>query len=221
MPQLSPARRRVMTLLVAAPFVVAACGGAASDYAAETTGGPTADTAAAAVTTDAAGATEVTSASDASSGGDTTAAAGPAWLDIELTDAATGETFTVASLKGEPVALEPMAIWCTNCKAQQDNVRQVYADVQAAGIRYISLGIDPNEAPAALARYAERREYPWTFAQSSNQFSRALSDDFGPQILSPPSTPLILINADGEVVRQEFGFHGPDQLLALLDEVAA
>ena len=45
----------------------------------------------------------------------------PTWLDIELTDARSGESFTLASL-GEVVAIEPMAIWCTNCRAQMHNV---------------------------------------------------------------------------------------------------
>lgn len=113
-----------------------------------------------------------------------------------------------------------MAIWCSNCKAQQDNVKEAYADVQAAGVHYISLGVDPNEAPDSLAKYAQRRDYPWTFSQSSNAFARALSERFGPQILSPPSTPLIVLDASGEVVVQTFGSHGPDELVDLLAEAA-
>ncbi len=214
--QLSQPRRRTMSLLLAVPFVVAACSNAASNDPVDATVGSTPVPAA-----EASAATEAPAAASESPSDDTTAAADPAWLGIELTDAASGETFTLASLKGETVALEPMAIWCTNCKAQQDNVKKVFGDVQAAGVRYISLGIDPNENPASLAKYAQRREYPWTFAQATNEFSRALSDDFGPQILSPPSTPLIVIDAEGEVALQEFGFHGPDELLALLDEASA
>jgi hypothetical protein len=72
-----------------------------------------------------------------------------------------------------------------------------------------------------LATYAERRGYDWTFSQSPKEFSRALSDIFGPQILSAPSTPLIVLDANGEVVLQDFGFHGPDKLLEVLGEAAA
>jgi cytochrome oxidase Cu insertion factor (SCO1/SenC/PrrC family) len=204
--------RRAIPLLIAAPFIVIACSdGAADDQA---TSAPPAASAAAAADP------SPDTALEAGSLADDTAAADATWLDIELTDAASGETFTLASLKGQVVALEPMAIWCTNCKAQQDNVKEVYAAVQDAGVRYISLGIDPNEDPDSLARYAERREYPWTFSQSSNEFARALSDEFGPQILSPPSTPLIVLDAESNVAVQEFGFHGPEKLLELLSGAA-
>ena len=57
--------------------------------------------------------------------------------------------------------------------------------------------------------------------QSPVEFSRALSDLFGPQILSAPSTPLIVLDETGEAVIQEFGFHGPDKLLSILDEAAS
>lgn len=199
--------RRAMSLLIAAPFIVAACTGAAADA-------PSDEAVAAAASI----APLVESESPPA---ETPQTAESTWLDIELTDAATGEPFTLASLKGQVVALEPMAIWCTSCKVQQDIVKKTYSGVQDAGVRYISLGIDPNENPESLAKYAERREYPWTFAQASTEFSRALNDIFGPQILSPPATPLIVIDANGEIASQEFGFHGPDALLDVLAKAAA
>ncbi len=57
--------------------------------------------------------------------------------------------------------------------------------------------------------------------QSPVELSRELSDLFGPQILSAPSTPLIVLDADGEVFTQEWGFHGPEQLLGILNEASA
>lgn len=143
------------------------------------------------------------------------------WLAIGLTDVATGETFTLADLAGQVVAIEPMAIWCPNCKAQQDDVKRVYDEIADDGIRYISLGVDPNERAGQLARYAERHGYPWTFARSPVEMSRALSELFGPQILAVPSTPLIVLDENGEIVYQDFGSHGPDALPELFAEVAA
>jgi cytochrome oxidase Cu insertion factor (SCO1/SenC/PrrC family) len=199
-------RRRALSLLFAVPLVIAGCGGTATDDA--TDGGDVVGT-------------DVASKAAAAPSGDAAASDDAAWLDIPLTDAATGETFTLASLKGEVVALEPMAIWCSNCKAQQDNVKEAFADVQAAGVRYISIGVDPNEDRVSLARYADRRAYPWTFVQASTEFARALNVAFGPQILSPPSTPLIVLDPDGEVAAQTFGSHGPQQLLEILGEATA
>ena len=138
-----------------------------------------------------------------------------AWLDIELTDAETGETFTLASLAGEVVAIEPMAIWCSNCKAQQDNVKQAYADIEAAGVRYISLGIDPGEDPEALARYAEQARLRVDVRAVAH---RVLAR---PQRPLRRTDPVRALDAAHRARRRTarssprtFGFHGPEQLLA-------
>jgi cytochrome oxidase Cu insertion factor (SCO1/SenC/PrrC family) len=206
--------RRLLGVLFAAPFIVAAC----TTTASETTDPEPVESVAAA--------DEAVAAPEPAPEAPQDEAAEPAtetaaWLDIELTDAASGETFTLASLAGEVVAIEPMAIWCSNCKAQQNNVKEAYADISDAGVTYISLGIDPGENPDALATYAERNGFGWTFVKSPTELSRELADLFGPQILSAPSTPLIVLDADGEVFAQEWGFHGPDKLLEILGEAAA
>ena len=199
--------RRAMTFLIAAPFVVVACTGAVADDADAAVAPASPSRSADVVEPEAAAETE---------------RAGVAtWLDIELTDASTGETFTLASLGGQVVALEPMAIWCTSCKVQQDNVAKAYEQIEAAGVRYVSLGIDPNEQAGALADYADRRGYEWSFVQAPREFARALNDLFGPQILSAPSTPLIVLDENGEVFAQEWGFHAPDKLLSILEGAAA
>ena len=202
---LSPSRR-VMALAMAAPFVVVACSTTASEV---TTEGP--DTAAAETVAPATLEAPPTTTAEPES-------AEPTWLDIELTDAESGQTYTLASLAGGVVAIEPMAIWCGNCKRQQDNVKSAYSEIESSDVTYISLGIDPGENPQQLAKYADKRGYEWTFSQSPLELSRALSDIFGPQILSAPSTPLIVLDPDGEIVVQEFGFHGPEKLLDILEE---
>ncbi len=205
--------RRLLGVLVAAPFIIAACTTAAG----ETTEPAPEETVAAteAATTEATA--EATPVADAEADAGVERAA---YLDVELTDAASGETFTLASLAGEVVAIEPMAIWCSNCKAQQNNVKDAYSDIADAGVTYISLGIDPGENEGSLAKYAERNGFEWTFVKSPTEFSRELSDLFGPQILSAPSTPLIVLDANGDVFAQEWGFHDPDSLLGILGEAA-
>jgi len=182
-----------LALAIGGMFLIAACSSGAD---------PTAAPAAAPAATPAEGATAEP----------TVETAAASWLDIELTDVASGEPFTLASLKGNVVAIEPFAVWCTNCHVQQDNVRAAYADLEAAGVQFISVGVEPNESPDRINDYRERREYEWTFAQSPIELSRAMADLFGPQILAVPSTPLIILDEEGEVVFQDFGFQGPDSL---------
>ena len=210
--------RRLLGVLVAAPFIVAACTTTASESVEPE---PTeAATVVEEVSTEAT--TEPTSEAPMEESEEVEEAATEtaAFLDIELTDAASGETFTLASLAGDVVAIEPMAIWCSNCKAQQNNVKDAYADIADAGVTYISLGIDPGENADSLAKYAERNGFEWTFVKSPTELSREFSDLFGAQILSAPSTPLIVLDANGEVFTQEWGFHDPDSLLEILGEAA-
>ena len=201
--------RRLLAVVAAAPFIIAACSTADSEE-------PTDDT----VESEAATVTAAPADSTVETAEDGQAEEAT-WLDIELADAGSGETYTLASLTGNVVAIEPMAIWCTNCKRQQDNVKSAYPEIEGSGVTYISLGIDPGENPDSLATYAQRNGFDWTFSQSSIEFSRALSDLFGPQILSAPSTPLIVLDPSGEVVFQDFGFHDSEKLLGILDEAAA
>ena len=211
--------RRLLGVLAAAPFIVAAC----TTTATESTEPEPTEPAVAVEEVSAEATTEPTSEEpmEESEEVEEAATGSAAFLDIELTDAASGETFTLASLAGDVVAIEPMAIWCSNCKAQQNNVKNAYPELADAGVTYISLGIDPSENPDALARYAERNGFEWTFVQSPVELSRELSDLFGAQILSAPSTPLIVLDANGQVFTQEWGFHGPDRLVEILDEAAA
>ena len=127
----------------------------------------------------------------------------------------------MADLAGNVVAIEPMAIWCTQCKVQNDNIKQAYADLEAAGVQVISLGVEPNEQPEALAEYADRRGYEWTFALSPTELSRALADQFTAQVLAVPATPLIVLSPDGEVTFQDFGFHGPESLIEIVTAAGA
>ncbi len=143
------------------------------------------------------------------------------WRDIPLTNVSTGETFTLASLEGSVVALEPFAVWCTNCHVQQDNIQAAYDDLRAAGVEFVSIGVEPNESIGRLERYRDRSQYPWTFAQSPVELSRALADIFGPQILAVASTPLIILDEQGEIVFHDFGFHGPDALRRIFADYTA
>ena len=165
-----------LTLAIGGMFLVVACSTAAD-------------------TSEAPGAAAPDTASTAAA--EPTAETAVGWLDIELTDVDTGEEFTLASLKGNVVAIEPFAVWCTNCHVQQDNVRAVHDELEAAGVKFVSLGVEPNESPDRISDYRQRRDYEWTFAQSPIELSRAMADIFGPQILAVPSTPLSTANTIG------------------------
>lgn len=138
-------------------------------------------------------------------------------LALALTDVRSGEAFTLGELASEsgPVLLEPMAVWCSNCRAQQHEVVRAH---EAGTFTSVSLDVDLSESPDDLAAYADREGFDWHFAMADEGLYRMLQDRFGVAVTNPPSTPLIVIESDGTVRSLEFGVgtRGAEELLAEL-----
>lgn len=138
-------------------------------------------------------------------------------LVVRLTDVRSGESFTLGELArtSGPVLLEPMAVWCSNCRAQQHQVVQAH---QAGSFASVSIDVDLSESPDDLAAYADREGFDWYFAMADVDLYRTLQDRFGTAATNPPSTPLIVIDADGTVRPLEFGrgTRSAEELLAEL-----
>lgn len=140
-------------------------------------------------------------------------------LATELTDVRSGETFSLAELAAEdgPVLLEPMAIWCSSCRAQQHEVKRAH---EAGAFTSVSLDVELSEIPEDLARYANDQDWGWHFAVADAALYRLLQERFGRLATHPPSTPLIVIERDGTVRPLEFGV-GVRSAEELLDELGA
>lgn len=196
---------RSLLMLPAVALVLAACGAAAP---ATPTVTPTATPATPIASPPTATASSV--ASPATAGSPPTAVASPVaalepWRTATLTDVRSGESFTLADLAGKVVVVEPMAIWCANCLNQQREVATALASLQADDVVYISLDIDPSEKPADLAAYADKHGFDWRFVVAGRELSRQLAQALGDQVLSPPSTPKVIITPDGRVIGPAFG----------------
>lgn len=137
----------------------------------------------------------------------------PDWQNLELTNAATGETFTLASFEDKTVFVEPMATWCTNCRKQLGNVNDA---MQEAGedVVFIALSVEGNLADDKLAEYAERQGFNMIFAVTTPELLTALVDEFGRTITSPPSTPHFIIRPDGTTTELTTGIEAPEVILA-------
>ena len=195
-------KSRTLALLPVVALVAAACGAAAPAAP------PPAPTTPVAVGTPAAIATPVAAAT---AGPVTSAAAGTPmaalapWQTATLIDVRSGESFTIADLAGSVVVMEPMATWCTNCLRQQRAVAKALAALEGEDVVYISLDVDPSERPADLAAYADEHGFDWRFVVADRDLARLLAGDLGDQVLSPPSTPKIIVTPDGQVIGPDFG----------------
>ena len=90
----------------------------------------------------------------------------PAWMDVELTDVATGQTFKINDFKGKPVLLESFAVWCPTCLRQQREIKKV-KEIAGDAIVHISLDTDPNEDADKVREHMERNGLDWYFVVDS------------------------------------------------------
>lgn len=204
--------RRSAALLLAALFVAAAC----TPAGAQPTGTPApAATQPSGATSDPS--TPAPGATDAPSSPGTANRMTQAWAVASLTDVTTGETISIADLaaSGQVVFVEPMAIWCTNCRRQQADALTALGQLDRSKVTWLSLDIELSETPEALADYSRRQGFDFRFAVASKEIATALAAEFGDLVLSPPSTPIIVIAPDGSVELTGFGHKSVDEIVAL------
>ena len=146
-----------------------------------------------------------------------------AWATAELTDVRNGERFRIADLvaDGRVVFLETMAIWCTNCRRQQGDVVSALAQLDPARVTWIGIDVDASESADALADYSRTLGFDWPFVVAGRDLARSLAAEFGDQVLSPPSTPIVVIGTDGRVTLTEFGHKSVDRIVQLATEYGA
>ncbi len=137
-----------------------------------------------------------------------------AWARATLTDVTTGQPFTIASLAGRTIFVEAMAIWCTNCRAQQTRFTEALKRLDPAKVAYVVLTVDPAETAAALAKYKADRGFTGMYAVAGKEVSTALAADFGANALNPPTVPLVLITPTG-VITFKTGGETVDQIVKL------
>ena len=136
----------------------------------------------------------------------------PAWMQIALTDAQTGESFTLGDFAGRTVFVEPMATWCTNCRRQLTDLTATTAQFTGDDVLFIAISVETTLDNQTLASYAADNGYPFTFAVASEELVRALAAEFGQSVANPPSTPHFIIRADGSFTDLDTGFESADEL---------
>lgn len=138
------------------------------------------------------------------------------WALAPLTDVSTGEQFRIADLAaaGKVVFVEPMAIWCSNCRAQQVAAVAAFEELGPATVEWVAIDIETAETAEALVRYREQNGFPFRYVIADSALSRALVDQFGDVVLSPPSVNVIILGTDGRITHL-LGHHDSADLVAL------
>lgn len=143
------------------------------------------------------------------------ASGGPAWLAEPLVDVRSGLPVRLGDLAGRVVFVEGMATWCPPCLEQQREAVSALSQLQGANVVYVSVDIDPRESATTLREYVDRNHFGWQFLLATPAFLRELSETFGATILSPPATPVIVIDVTGHATLTEIGIKRASRLVEL------
>lgn len=135
------------------------------------------------------------------------------WADATLTNALTGETFAISDYRGQIVLLEAMAVWCPVCAEQQAEIERAHALAPGEFVS-ISVDVDNTETAEKLSSYVAGKGFDWAFATDAGGFGSSLERQFGFQVLSVPSAPIILIDREGNARLLPGGVKNADALVA-------
>ena len=138
-----------------------------------------------------------------------------AWLGTPLTDAATGQEFRISDHEGKVVLVETMAVWCSTCRAQQEQIKLLHTQMmeQTRDLVSVSLDIDANENAGTLKKYVEVTGFDWAFAVAPAELARTIGSSYGDQFLNPPSAPVLIIDRKGVAHPLPFGIKSANDLM--------
>lgn len=137
----------------------------------------------------------------------------PAWFGATLTDVTTGASFTLNDFRGQVVLVEPLAVWCPKCLQQQQQVQALHTRLgERTDFVSLGLGIDPNESAEVLRDYVAAQGFGWRYAVAPAEVARELARLYGDQFLNPPSTPMLIIDQQGEAHPLPYGIKSTEAL---------
>lgn len=140
------------------------------------------------------------------------------WFGTTFTNVSSGETFTINDFKGKVVLIENLAMWCSNCKKQQEQVK-ILNELIGMDEDLVSIGldIDTNENAEDLKTYTADNGFDWIYAVASQEVTREIANLYGAQFLNPPSTPIIIVDRKGVAHPMPFGIKSAEDLKSFIE----
>ena len=120
---------------------------------------------------------------------------GTAWAKITLTDAVSGEHFTINDIakQGKPVILHTFAVWCSACLMQLRETEGLVADNPDAAT-VIGIDLDPNENQDLIKRHIEKNKFPGMYVAAPKDLSAGLIGSFGTNFFTDLPQTVIICN---------------------------
>lgn len=140
------------------------------------------------------------------------------WFGTTLTNVNTGEDFSINDFKGKVVLIETLAMWCSNCMKQQQQVKLLHETLgMNDDLISIGLDVDTNEKAEDLRNYVEKNGFDWIYAVAPVEVTREIANLYGAQFLNPPSTPILIIDREGNAHPLPFGIKSAEDLKGFIE----
>ena len=120
-----------------------------------------------------------------------------------------GETFSLATLKGKPVLLDFWATWCRPWRRSMPVLEKISIEFKNSDL--VILGVNTGEDREVVEEFLKKApfEYPAVLSGESG-----ILESY--KVTAYPT--FILIGRDGKIVANEVGFGGEDQLRQMIDK---
>jgi len=140
------------------------------------------------------------------------------WRTFELTDL-DGDSFKISDFDNKAVFVETFAVWCLNCKKQQGFITELH-DELGDDVITIAIEIDPNAVESNVANYVAENGFESRYVVAPKEFTQSLVGEFGAQVVSAPSVPMLYICRD-QVTFLHRGLKPVSELKELVEECNA
>jgi len=123
-------------------------------------------------------------------------------FELEFTDASSGSTISMGTLKGKVVVVDFWATWCVPCVAELPAMKKLYEKFHGQGVEFLGVSLDqPKEQGGleALKKFVKEKEIPWPQYYQGKYWDSDFSRSWG--INSIPA--MFLVDQDGKLVSVE------------------
>jgi outer membrane lipoprotein-sorting protein/peroxiredoxin len=120
-----------------------------------------------------------------------------------------GETFSLATLKGKPVLLDFWATWCRPWRRSMPVLEKISIEFKNSDL--VILGVNTGEDREVVEEFLKKAQFEYPAVLSGES---GILESY--KVTAYPT--FILIGRDGKIVANEVGFGGEDQLRQMIDK---